>query len=187
MSVSHDTTRILIALANGDKSAVNLLLPRVYDELRGLAGHYMQQERQSHTLQPTALVNEAYLKLVDQSQVNWRNRAHFFAVAAEVIRRILVDHARQRSAAKRGGGRPHFPLDVADPGDTATGQVDLLALDDALTHLGELSERQRRVVELRFFGGLSVQETAHVLDVSEATIKNDWRVAKAWLGRELGD
>jgi len=187
VTVSHDTTRILIDLGNGDESAASRLLPRVYDELRGLAGHYMQQERPNHTLQPTALVNEAYLKLVDQSRVCWRNRAHFFAVAAEVIRRLLVDHARQKSAEKRGGGRLHFPLDVAEPGDTATARVDLLALDDALTHLGALSERQLRVVELRFFGGLSVQETAHVLDVSQATVKNDWRVAKAWLARELGD
>ncbi len=187
MTVSHDTTRILLELGKGDESAANRLLPLVYDELRGLAAHYMQQERRNHTLQPTALVNEAYLRLVDQSRVNWRNRAHFFAVAAEVIRRILVDHARQKAAAKRGGGQPHFPLDVAEPADTATGPVDLLALDDALRRLDELSERQRRVVELRFFGGLSVQETAHVLDVSEATVKNDWRVARAWLARELED
>ncbi len=187
MTVSHDTTRILLELGKGDESAASKLLPLVYDELRGLAGHYMQLERPNHTLQPTALVNEAYLKLVDQSRVNWRNRAHFLAVAAEVIRRILVDHARGKAAAKRGGGQRRVPLDLAEPGDPPTGDVDLLALDDALTHLGELSERQLRVVELRFFGGLKVEETAHVLDVSEATVKNDWRVARAWLARELGN
>jgi RNA polymerase sigma factor (TIGR02999 family) len=183
----HDTTRILNKIGAGDASAADRLLPLVYEELRRLAAHYMLQERPGHTLQPTALVNEAYLRLVDQSRVSWRNREQFFAVAAEMIRRILVDHARKKSAAKRGGGAPHFPLDLGQPGDATTGQLDLLALDDALTRLGELSDRQRRVVELRFFGGLSVQETANALEVSKATVKNDWRVARAWLQGELGD
>lgn len=159
-------------------------MPLVYDELRRLANHYLRQERSDHTLQPTALVHEAYLKLIDQSRVDWQNRAHFFGVAAQSMRRILVDHARSHRASKRGGVQQKLALDEAvdysQPRD-----IDLLALDDALNLLAKLDERQSQVVELRFFGGLTIEETAAALGVSPATVKVDWSMAKAWLHREI--
>ncbi len=160
-------------------------MPLVYDELRGLAAARLAAERSDHTLQPTALVHEAYLKLVGQQDANWKGRAHFFAVAAQAIRRILIDHARKHRAIKRGAGRRVTLSGVDDlPGQS---DVDIVALDDALRRLAEKSERQARVVELRFFGGLSVEQAAQVLDVSPGTIKGDWRFARAWLAQQLDD
>ncbi|MEE9297115.1 MAG: sigma-70 family RNA polymerase sigma factor [Phycisphaerae bacterium] len=187
MSSRQDITQALVAVANDDQAAVAKLMPLVYAELRALAGRQLQRERRNHTLQATALVNEAYLRLVDQTQVDWKGKAHFLAVAAEVIRRILVDHARKRGAAKRGGGARQITitLESAEAGPGWAPNVDLLALDEALRELSELSERQAQVVQLRFFGGLSVEETAYALGVSERTIKGDWRVARAWLRRRL--
>lgn len=160
-------------------------MPLVYDELRALATRSLCHERSGHTLQGTALVHEAYLKLVDQRQVRWQDRAHFFAVAAQLMRRILVDHARRHRAAKRGSGEPRLPLVEADVQAAPAPLGDWLALDRALDRLGALDERQARTVELRFFGGLTIEETAEVLQVSPATVKNDWSVARAWLYREL--
>lgn len=173
-------TRILAEIGRGDASAVERLLPLVYDELRALASSYMQAERVNHTLQPTALVHEAYLRMIDQTQADWQGRAHFIAVASLVIRRVLVDHARKHGAAKRGGSMDMTSLHEAEDLSTSAG-IDLLALDEVLDELGELNERQRRVVELRYFGGLTIDETAHVLEVSPATVKAEWHMARAWL------
>jgi RNA polymerase sigma factor (TIGR02999 family) len=159
-------------------------MPLVYDELRRLADHYLRQERPDHTLQPTALVHEAYLRLVDQSRVEWQNRAHFLGVAAQLMRRILVDHARRHHALKRGGFRQKLSLDEAVD-YSQTPDVDLVALDDALNALEQFDERQSRIVELRFFGGLTIEETAEALSVSPATVKVDWNMAKAWLRQEI--
>jgi RNA polymerase sigma factor (TIGR02999 family) len=174
-------------MRRGDASAADLLLPLVYDELRDVARRYLQAERGNHTLQATALVHEAYLRLVDQKKTDWRDRAHFIAIAATMIRRTLIDHSRRHSAEKRGSGEPALSLadaglDLAAAADTG---VDLLALDHALTELTRLDERQARVVELRFFGGLSVDESAEVLGVSPRTVDGDWRVARAWLKLKL--
>ncbi len=185
MAPAADTTQILIDLGNGDRSAANRLMPLVYDELHGLAGRFMRREPPGHTLQTTALVHEAYLRLIDQSRVDWKGRAHFFAVAAEMIRRVLIDHARQRRAAKRGGLAHRVTL-TDSIGACEQEQVDLLALDEALNELSALNERHGKVVELRFFGGLSIDETAHILDVSPQTVRSDWRMARAWL-REFLD
>ncbi len=185
MAQAATTTQILIDLGNGDRSAANRLMPLVYDELRGLAARYMQREPPGHTLQTTALVHEAYLRLIDQSRVDWKGRAHFFAVAAEMIRRVLIDHARKRRAAKRGGLAHQITL-TDSIGACEQEQVDLLALDEALNELSALNERHRKVVELRFFAGLSIDETAHILDVSPQTVRSDWRMARAWL-REFLD
>ncbi len=184
MAVSAQTTQILIDLSNGEPSAAGRLLPLIYDELRALAGRYMEQERADHTLQATGLVHEAYLKLIDQSRVDWKNRAHFFAVAAEMIRRVLVDHARGHLSAKRGGGVGRITLSDAT-GAPEADPIDLLDLDEALDELGALNERHRRVIELRFFGGLSVDESAHVLEVSPQTVRLDWRMARGWLRQRL--
>jgi RNA polymerase sigma-70 factor (ECF subfamily) len=182
---SPDVTQILQEVSGGDRDAPARLMPLVYDELRRLADHYLRQERPDHTLQPTALVHEAYLKLIDQTRVDWQNRAHFFGVAAQLMRRILVDHARRHRASKRGGFQQKLALDEAvdysQPRD-----VDLVALDEALNVLAKLDERQSRIVELRFFGGLTIEETAEALGVSPATVKVDWSMAKAWLRREIG-
>ena len=184
MPTSAQTTQILTDLANGDRSAADRLMPLVYDELHALAERYMRRERPGHTLQPTALTHEAYFRLIDQSRVDWKSRAHFFGVAAEMIRRILVDHARKRAAAKRGGGAGKVEAsEAADPSQESP--VDLLALDEALQELRQLNERQSEVVDLRFFGGLSVEETAHVLGVSPRTVKGDWHVARAWLRNHM--
>jgi len=160
------------------------LIPLVYEELRRVARYYLKQEKQSHTLSSTALVHEAYLRLVNQKEVTWQNRAHFFGVAAQMMRRILVDHARRRGYAKRGGGAMTLALEEA----VATPQrreIDLVALDDALDSLAKLDDRQSRMVELRFFGGLSIEETSEVLGVSVPTVKREWASARAWLFREI--
>jgi RNA polymerase sigma factor (TIGR02999 family) len=170
----------------GKEDAIEALMPIVYAELHRQASNYLRRERIGHTLQATALINEAYLKLIDQREVNWQNRAHFFGIAAQAMRRILVDHARTRHREKRGGDAEDLPLEAAEfvtsPGGT---NVDLIALDEALTRLADLDERQSRIVELRFFSGMSVEETAEALGISQATVKNDWRTAKAWLFQEL--
>ena len=176
----HEVTRLLVDWSNGDPSALDKLTPLVYEELRRLARHYMSRERPGHTLQTTALVNEAYLRLVDQREAQWQSRAHFFAVAATVMRHILIDHARQHTREKRGGQTQLVPLDeaaVMSPERAA----DLLALDEALDELAKVEARRSRVVELRYFGGLSIEETAEVLKVTPTTVSRDWRWAKAWL------
>ncbi len=184
MAVSAQTTQILIDLSTGEPSAADRLLPLIYDELRALAGRFMEKERADHTLQATGLVHEAYLKLIDQSRVDWKNRAHFFAVAAEMIRRVLVDHARGHLSAKRGGAAQRITLsDAADSPEAAP--IDFLDLNEALDELGALNERHRKVIELRFFGGLSVDEAAHVLEVSPQTVRLDWRMARGWLRQRL--
>jgi RNA polymerase sigma factor (TIGR02999 family) len=179
-----DATDLLVAWSHGDTAAVERLMPLVYAELRRLARHYMRQERADHTLQPTALVNEAFLRLIDVNRIHWRSRAHFLAVAAQTMRRILVEFARHRDRQKRGGGAVHVPLDeaVAVPRQT---EEDLVALSDALTTMAAFDPRMSQVVELRFFGGLSVEETAEVLNVSPETVMRDWKTAKAWLLKEL--
>lgn len=184
-SSAQNVTRLLQHWRRGKSAALEELLPLVNQELRRLARRYMFGERASHTLQTTALVNEAYLRLVNSRRVNWQNRAHFFAISAQLIRRILVDHARARGYQKRGGGVPKVTLDEALVGPDEKGR-DLVALDDALTALAEVDPRKSKVVELRFFGGLSVEETAEVLKVSPETVMRDWRLAKAWLAREMG-
>jgi RNA polymerase sigma-70 factor, ECF subfamily len=179
-----EITRLLVAWGDGDESALAGLTPLVYEELHRLAHHYMSDERAGHTLQTTALVNEAYVRLIDWKNVRWQNRAHFFAVSAQLMRRILVDFARARGYQKRGGGARAVELDeaalMASDKDT-----DLVALDEALNSLAEMDARQSRVVELRFFGGLSVEEAAEVLKVSPATVRRDWSLARAWLRREM--
>jgi RNA polymerase sigma factor (TIGR02999 family) len=160
-------------------------MPVVYAELHRQAANYLRRERIGHTLQATALINEAYLKLIDQREVNWQNRAHFFGIAAQAMRRILVDHARTRHRDKRGGNAENLPIEAAEFVVSGKDTVDLIALDEALTRLAGLDERQARIVELRFFSGLSVEETAEALGVSKATVKNEWRTAKAWLFQEL--
>ena len=177
-------THALLAHSRGDPTAVAELLPLVYDKLRNLAARYMRSERVDHTLQPTALVHEAYIRLVDHARIDWQGKTHFFAVAAVQMRRVLAEHARARRARKRGGGAKKVTLEDA-VAITEGGAVDLLALDEALERLAHESPRQSRVVELRFLGGLTIEETAHVLDISIGTVKGDWRVARAWLLREL--
>lgn len=179
-----EVTQLLIDLSNGDQEALDKLLPLVYEELRRLASSYMRRERSDHTLQPTALVNEAYLRLINQKDVHWQNRAQFFGVAAQVMRRILVDHSRQHYAAKRGGGGVKLALD--DRIDVSSERAaDLLALDDALTRLNQLDPDQSRIVELRYFGGLSVEETARVMGISAPTVKRNWKMAKLWLYTQI--
>ena len=180
-----DVTRILKRASRGDDSAVKQLMPLVYDELRALAESYLQQERPDHTLQATALVHEAYMRLIKQEDVEWQNRAHFFGVAAQAIRRVLVDHARGHERAKRGGGRQRVRLDE-DVAPVKRLDLDLLALDEAMKKLAEFNQRAARVVELRFFGGLSREEVGEFLGVSLRTVGDDWRLARAWLRRELG-
>ncbi|MGA3317572.1 MAG: sigma-70 family RNA polymerase sigma factor [Candidatus Korobacteraceae bacterium] len=176
-------TEFLRAWSDGDRAALDSLTPIVYEELRRLARRYMKGERSDHSLQTTALVNEAYMRLVDYKNMRWQNRAHFFAVSAQLMRRILVDHARRRNL-KRGGGVQHVSLDqTAMVGSERA--ADLVALDDAMNLLGKLDPRKVQVVEMRFFGGLSVEETAEVLKVSAPTVMRDWSTAKAWLYREL--
>jgi RNA polymerase sigma factor (TIGR02999 family) len=185
MSSPSAVTALLVDWSHGDRSALNRLLPLVYAELRRIAARQLRNERGNHTLQPTALVHEVYLRLVDQRSVDWRNRAHFFGVAAEVMRRILVDHARRHSADKRGDGVPAVSLEAASEVVAADG-VPILALDLALQRLAEFDRSLARIVELRAFGGLTIEEAACVLDMSPSTAKREWRTAKAWLGRELG-
>jgi RNA polymerase sigma factor (TIGR02999 family) len=177
-------TRLLIGWSDGNKEALDELMPLVYDELRRLAAAYLRRERPDHTLQSGALVSEAYLRLIDQSRVRWKNRAHFFGVAAQMMRRILVDHARNRVAMKRGAGATLISINDAIVGKDMQ-NLDLIALDDALTKLAGFDEQQSKIVELRFFGELSIEETAEVLGISPATVKRDWAVAKAWLFRQM--
>jgi len=177
-------TALLLAWNRGESDALDALMPLVYEELRRLAAHYMKGERSGHTLQATALVNEAYLRLIEVQQVRWQNRAHFFAMAARLMRRILVDAARARAYQKRGGGASLLSLDEALVVPTEPGN-DLVALDDALTALAAVDSRKSQVVEMRFFGGLSLDETAETLHVSRDTVKRDWNMAKLWLLREL--
>jgi RNA polymerase sigma-70 factor, ECF subfamily len=179
-----DATIMLKELRDGRPSASERLFPVVYGELRALAGSYFKGQQPSHTLQPTALVHEAYLKLIDQTSTQWTDRAHFFAVAATAMRQILIDHARAAGAAKRGGGWQRLTIDQVEEASSLD-RLDVLALDEVLTKLAKVDPRQGRVVELRFFGGLSVEETAEVLSVSSRTVELDWRMAKAWLSREL--
>jgi RNA polymerase sigma-70 factor (ECF subfamily) len=180
-------TALLLAWNQGEPDALDALLPLVYEELRRLAARYMKRERDGHTLQATALVNEAYLRLIEVRHVQWQNRAHFFAMAARLMRRILVDAARSRGYQKRGGGAPMLSLDEAliIPAGPAGAGPDLLALDEALTQLAKLDVRKSQVVEMRFFGGLSIDETAEALQVSRDTIKRDWKMAKLWLLRAV--
>jgi RNA polymerase sigma-70 factor (ECF subfamily) len=181
---SHDVTVLLARVSAGDESAPGKLLELVYDDLRRLAGAYMQGERANHTLQATALVHEAYLRMVDWENVNWESRAQFFAVAAQVMRHVLVDHARGKNAAKREGSQHKLALDEA-VSFTDEKEFDLLALEEALLSLEKLDPRQAKIVELRFFGGLSIDEVAHVLKISTTTVKREWTIAKAWFQREL--
>jgi RNA polymerase sigma factor (TIGR02999 family) len=177
-------TELLVGYGRGDKEALDQLMPIVYEELRRQAARYLRKERPGHTLQTTALIHEAYVRLVDQRHVQWQNRAHFFGIAAQLMRRILVDHARTKKRVKRGGSDIRVSLGDADV--AVKGQdLDVVALDEALQRLAQLDEQQSRVVELRFFSGLSVEETAEVLGISKATVKRDWSMAKAWLHREL--
>ena len=184
MSPQSDATDLLLAWSGGDPSAFDRLVPLIYRELRVLARRYMRRERADHTLQPTALVNEAYLRLIDVNRIQWQNRAHFLAVASQTMRRILVEFARQRHRLKRGGDVVAVTIDDAREIAQEKG-ADVVALDDALSQLATFDQRMSQVVELRFFGGLSVQETADVLNVSPETVMRDWKTAKAWLLREL--
>jgi len=181
-----EVTQFLRDWGEGDQQALDELLPIVYGELRRLAQHYLSRERPDHTLQPTALVHEAYLRLVDQRGIAWQNRAHFFGVAARLMRRILVDYARRRRAAKRGGGAPKITLDRVAAGSQDRPE-DVLALDEALTRLAQLDPRQQRIVELRYFSGLTVEDIAETLGISPATVKREWSIARAWLSREIRD
>jgi len=173
-------TRLLLAWGAGDREALDRMLPLVYDQLHRLASRYLSRERPDHTLQPTALVHEAYLRLVNQHQVDWRNRAQFIGVAANMMRRILVNHARDRAAAKRGGGAVPVSLSLIES-PSGRSDVELIALEDALGRLEQLDPRRSRVVELKFFGGLGNEEIAEVLQVSRATVNRDWTFARAWL------
>jgi RNA polymerase sigma-70 factor (ECF subfamily) len=184
MSPPESVTQLLIAWNDGDKDALDKLLPIVYDELRRQAARYLRRERPGHTLQTTALIHEAYLRLIDQKSVHWQNRAQFFGIAAQMMRRILVDHARTKHRAKRGGSDIRVSLTDATK-VTKDPDLDLVELDEALNRLAEIDPQQSRIVELRFFSGLNVEETAAALQISPATVKRDWKVAKAWLHREI--
>jgi RNA polymerase sigma-70 factor (ECF subfamily) len=181
---SQGITQLLERWSHGDEEALAQLMPLVYDELHRLAGAYLRRERGDHTLQPTALVNEAYLKLVRQRNIQWQNRAQFFGVAAQLMRRILVDHARANYAAKRGGDRVNISLKNIGAFGTQPA-ADVLALHDVLNRLAEIDPDQSRIVELRFFGGLTIEEAAEVMQVSHSTVEREWKIAKAWLKREL--
>lgn len=178
-------TVLLQQLKHGNKEAEAELLPLLYKELRRIAGYYMRDERAGHTLQPSALVNEAYLRLVDQTRVIWKDRSHFLGVAAQLMRRILVDHARERVAAKRGGNHVHLRLGNLDVPQVSEQPEQVLAVHDALTRLGKFDPQQGRVVEMRYFGGLTVQETAEALRISPRTVKREWAMALAWLKAEF--
>jgi RNA polymerase sigma-70 factor, ECF subfamily len=182
----HAVTQLLLDWNEGNESALGKLMPIVYKELRRLAHQYLNRERDGHSLQTTDLVHEAYLRLIDQERVQWQNRSHFFGVAAQLMRRILVDHARRHNRVKRGGGAPAVLLDEA-VAVSSQSNVDLIALDEALSRLAEIDPRKARIVELRFFGGLEVSETAVFLNVSEITVMRDWKLAKTWLHRELSN
>ena len=174
-------TQMLIELTDGNKEVVNQILPHIYDELRKLASSYLRKERSNHTLQPTALVHEAYMKLIDQNRVKWQNRAHFFGIAAQVMRRILMDHARKHQADKRGGEFEKLPIEEEILIVSQDKSAELIALDEALEELAKIDPDKARIVELRYFGGLSIEETAEVMGVSIPTVNRHWKMAKAWL------
>ena len=185
MRASEGITQLLVDWGKGDQAALEQLMPLVYSELRRLASNYLRRERAGHTLQPTALVNEAYLKLVDQRNAKWQNRAHFFGIAAQLMRRILVDHARQHQAVKRGGsGQQRMSITSVEK-LAKEPDVDLLALNEALDELTRMDPQQSQIVELKFFGGLSIEEIAEVLGIGHATVERDWKMARAWLRRQL--
>jgi RNA polymerase sigma factor (TIGR02999 family) len=192
MVSTHDLTELLTEWREGDRTALDRLTPLVYDEIRRIAHRYVQRERDGHTLQTTALVNEAYLRLAGNQQINWQNRAHFFAVTARVMRHILIDYARRRNYVKHGGEAQRVSFSEALASEESVPMskpraVELLALDEALNELAKFDPRKSRVVELRYFGGLSLEETAEVLEVSLMTVRRDWRAAKAWLFRRMKD
>jgi len=180
----NEITEQLMAWSNGDATALDRLIPVVYQELRRMADQYLRREDSGHSLQPTALVHEAYMRLIDQTKVEWQSRAHFFGVAAQMMRRILIDHAKTKHRLKRGGTAIKIALDE-NMNVSQERAVELIALDDALQALAQMDERKSRIVELRYFGGLSVEETAQVLGVSDKTVMRDWNLAKAWLYKEL--
>lgn len=186
----HDTTgdltRMLKAAGSGERRDLDALLAAIYDDVRRLAMSHLRAERNDHTLQPTALVHEAYLKLIEQRSTDWKDRAHFFSVASRIIRRILVDHAREKQAAKRGGKARRISLEGIDIPESAR-DVNLVALDEALQELAQLSERQARIVELRFFGGLTIREIAEALSIGKRSVDRDWQVARAWLFHRLNE
>ena len=183
-ALPNEVTQLLINWSQGDQAALDELIPLVHAELRRLARHYMAGENSAHTLQTSALINEAYIRLVDQQQMPWQNRAHFFGVAAQIMRHILIDHARSHCYAKRGGGARKVPLEEVMAVDDKRAE-ELVALDDALKELATIDSRKSRIIELRFFGGLSIEETAEALNISPITVTRDWRSAKAWLRREM--
>ena len=178
-------TELLLEFSKGNQNVVNDIFPMIYDELKRLANNYLRNERGNHTLQPTALVHEAYLKLIDHTRINWQNRAHFLGMAATMMRQILIDHARKHRAGKRGGENENLQLEESIVIVAGEKSMDLIALDDALKDLEKFDEFKSRLVELRYFGGLSVEETAEVLNVSEVTVKRHWRMAKAWLAEAI--
>lgn len=182
---SLEITRMLRGWSGGSREAFDELLPLIYDQLHKQAARYLRRERNDHTLQPTDLINEAYLKLIDQREVNWQNRAHFFAIAGQAMRRILVDHARTKHRDKRGGDEEKLPLEEAMTVVADEKNIDLIALDEALTRLEKNDQQQARIVELRYFSGLSLEDTAEALNISRATAARNWAMAKAWLHREL--
>lgn len=183
--MSQNVTELLHEWNSGNTEVAEALLPLIYDELHRRAAAYMRRERRNHTLQPTALVHEAYLKLVGQRNYNWNDRQHFFAIASQVMRRILVDHARSRKRQKRGGSNEDLPLEEALLAGAEEADVDLLALDEAMSRLAKFDPQQEKLVELRYFGGMSLEEAAKALGISRATAARDWQVAKAWLHREM--
>lgn len=185
MQSSDGITQLLIRWSSGDQAALDKLMPLVYSELRRLASNYLRRERQGHTLQPTALVNEAYLRLVEQRSANWQNRAQFYGIAAKLMRRILVDHARLKHAEKRGGAEQQR-LSITSAKDLSSKpDLDVLALHEALEKLAAVDPQQEQIVELKFFGGLSIEETAEVMKLGHATVERDWKMARAWLRRQL--
>jgi RNA polymerase sigma factor (TIGR02999 family) len=183
--MSDSVTELLLQFSNGNQAVVNDIFPLIYGELKKIANNYLRNERGSHTLQPTALVHEAYLKLVDHTRINWQNRAHFLGMAATMMRQILIDHARRHRAGKRGGEHENLSLEDELVIVSDEKSMDLIALDDALKELAKFDEQKSRIVELRYFGGLSIEETAEVLGVSEITVKRHWRMAKAWLAEAI--
>ena len=183
--MANDVTEMLFRLSEGKKDVVNDIFPLIYNELKKLANNYLRNERGNHTLQPTALVHEAYLKLVDHTRINWQNRAHFLGMAATIMRQILIDHARKHRAGKRGGANENLQMEESIIIVTDKKSMDLIALDEALKDLANFDEFKSKLVELRYFGGLSVEETAEVLEVSEITVKRHWRMAKAWLAEAI--
>jgi RNA polymerase sigma factor (TIGR02999 family) len=184
-SPPSDVTRLLVDWQNGSAEALDQLMPLVYNELRAIANRYLSRERNDHTLQSTSLVHEAYVRMIDQRHVQWQNRAHFLGIAAQMMRRILVDHARHERRLKRGGPLPSLSLDAAVAVATPAREIDLLALDEALDRLAAIDAQQSRLVELRFFSGLTIEEAAVALGISAGTVKREWSTAKAWLFREM--